>query len=310
MPTGAQRWLVDQLVTFQRRASEELLPLADIRRLFLETAKGWNQGSPTDVRIEGYVYDGAFGATEIIFFRPPDAAARQATLCYLHGGGFVLGSPRSTQLLTALLAARSGWTVASIDYRLSPDHQYPVPLDHTIEAIRHMAHHASKLGLDPEAFALGGDSAGANLALGSARTLHGELSLRALLLLNPALLPDSDAECRTAFARPEFAQRLGDSDMIWKHYLGDTPRDNPRAVPMLGDLAGLPPTYVATAGIDIFLIDAQTAAHLLIEAGVTTSYRLYRDSIHSFMALGDKCPIADRAISEAATFLRSAGSLS
>lgn len=303
----AQQGFVDQLRLFQERAAAVGGDMATLRAMFEVTARAWNDDvSPGGVLTSDTSYTGAFGETWLRVYRPAAAAAALPVIVYLHGGGWIFGSPATADGYARSLCKASGSAVVSVDYRLAPEHRFPVPIDHCIESVRWTAANAGALGIDRSRIALAGDSAGANLALAAAAALRDELPLRALVLICPALAPDVEHPSRTAYCLPELAQRPGGIDAIWDHYLGSRDlRANPRANPLRGTLDGLPPTLVQAAGYDIFLGDSRAGACALIAAGTACTYTEYPRSVHGFTALVGRSPTADAALMEAGDFLNS-----
>jgi len=122
-------------------------------------------GAPDDIETVDLAVCGATGPLAARLYVPPSVPTTSGMVVYFHGGGFVLGSLGSTDPLCRLLAAQSQLRVLSVDYRLAPEHPYPAALDDAIAAFAHVATHADEFGADPGLLAVGGDSAGANLAL-------------------------------------------------------------------------------------------------------------------------------------------------
>lgn len=302
-----QQWFIKQLRLFQERAVTVGGDIPRLRAMFEETARAWNDDVPPDgVLTRDTSYKGAFGETWLRAYRPAVAEAALPVIVYLHGGGWIFGSPATADGYARSLCKASGSAIVSVDYKLAPEHRFPAPIDHCIDSVRWIAANASALGVDRSRIALAGDSAGANLALVAAAALRDELLLRALVLICPALAPDVEHPSRTTYCLPELAQRPGGIDAIWDHYLGSRDlRANPRANPLRGRLDGLPPTLVQAAGYDIFLGDSRAGACALIDAGTACTYAEYPRSVHGFTALVGRSPIADAALMEAGSFLKS-----
>lgn len=219
-------------------------------------------------------------------YTPDGLAEGSPLLVYFHGGGFVVGSVSSHDNTCRLLASTAGVRVLSVDYRLGPDDPFPAAPADAFAAFSYAAQHAAELGADPSAVAVGGDSAGGNLAAGASyQALHAGGPVPAFQLL---FYPTVDWTRRTR-SRDLFGDGffLTDADIEWfrGHYFAD-PKDyaDPLASPLLAeDLRGLPPTYLATAGFDPLRDEGAAYAERLGEAGVPVAYHCHTDLIHGFV---------------------------
>lgn len=241
--------------------------------------------------------------------RPVDSPGLPV-LVYLHGGGWTLFSIDTHDRLMREYAARSGCAVLGVDYSLAPEHRFPRALDDIAEAIDWLAAQGAGHGLDPARFALGGDSAGANLAVSSAVRLRdaGRPAPMALLLNYGAF----DGDHRPSFDAYGDGERYmltgPEMDDFWAIYLGCQDRDDPQirplARPLHADLAGLPPCWLCVARCDVLLDENVEMARRLGEAGVDRTLRIYDGATHSFLEAMSVSRIADRAIAEASDWLR------
>jgi acetyl esterase len=228
-------------------------------------------------------------------------------LVYFHGGGFVIGSIDSYDNTCRFLASNAELRVLSVDYRRAPEHPFPAAPVDAFAAFEFAHGHADELGADPSAIAVGGDSAGGNLAaVTSYQAVRSGRSRPAFQLL---FYPRTDLVKRyrsnELFADGFF---LTDEDLTWfeGHYTPDPERrGDPLASPLLvEDLGGLPPTYLATAGFDPLRDDGAAYARVLREAGVPVIHRCHDDLIHgfvNFIAVGRRFR---EALAEAAGALR------
>ena len=240
-------------------------------------------------------------------YEPVALRAGSPLLVYFHGGGWVIGSVDSHDGLCRYLARHANVRVLSVGYRLAPECPFPAAADDAYAAFRHAASNAESLGADPSAIAVGGDSAGGNLAavvcldalrLGGPRPVF-------QLLFYPATDPSVRRRSRDLFGDGFF---LTDDDMTWfiDHYCPDvSARTDPRVAVLLAeDLRGLPPAYLATAGFDPLRDEGNAFADRLREAGVPVVKRQHDDLIHgyvNFISLGSRFR---EAVSEAAGALR------
>jgi acetyl esterase len=239
-------------------------------------------------------------------FRPMDRP-QLPLVVHFHGGGFVFCNLDTHEPLCRSLAARSGCTVVSIDYRLAPEHPFPVPLEDCYHATQWLAAHAAELSIDAGRIAVAGDSAGGNLAIGVCRLA---LERRGARLAHQALIyPVTDAACDTASWR-----ELGQGYMLsrdfmlwaWECYVPDPARRrDPLASPLrAADLGDLPPASILTADHDPLRDEAEDYAARLRSAGGTVIARRYLGVIHGFASLPFATPLANRALDDLASDLR------
>jgi acetyl esterase len=234
-------------------------------------------------------------------------AGGRALLVYYHGGGWVIGDLDTHDGVCRFLAAHSGALVLSVDYRLAPEHPFPAAVEDAGAAFAWAAAHAAELGADPERIAVGGDSAGGNLAaVTSLLALDSSGPRPAMQLL---IYPATDAS--DAFpSRRLFAEGflLTSADMRWfeGHYVPnhDDRCDRRVSVLRVEDLSGLPPAYVATAGFDPVRDEGEAYAERMREAGVQVALRRHPSLVHSFANLTAVSRTARAAMLEAAGALR------
>lgn len=229
------------------------------------------------------------GEIPIRLYRPSGegSAARPPLMLYAHGGGWVVGSIATHDSLCAELAARTGYVVASVHYRRAPEHPHPAPLDDLQYAADWLARHAVALGLDTERpMALGGDSAGAQLALACAWRARREAPGRydRMLLFYPALDPALSSESAARFAQGPGLTRDA-MRYYWDALLGGPPRAGQEdALPMdwPADELALPAAVLVTAEIDLLRDEGEAFARQLKAAGVPVAQWRARGMIHGF----------------------------
>ena len=204
-------------------------------------------------------------------YRP--AAGMRPAIVYFHGGGWVAGSVMTHDGACAALAQDAEVVVASVDYRLAPEHPFPRPNDDAFAALEWVAANARELGADTARLAVGGDSAGAHLAAGLAQEARDRgIPLAFQLLIYPVIEPDFET---SSYREHAVSATLTRADMMdyWVHYVGDAldTRD-PRAVPSrAASHAGLPPAHVVVAELDPLRDEGVRYAGLLRAAGVPTT---------------------------------------
>ncbi|CRK61020.1 Esterase/lipase [Alloactinosynnema sp. L-07] len=243
------------------------------------------------------------------FYAPEGVGDDAPLLVYYHGGGWVVGDLDSHDNVSRFLAKRAGVKVLSVDYRLAPEHRFPAAVDDALTAFNHAVKNAAELGIDPDRIAVGGDSAGGNLAAVTAlqAVRAGGAVPKFQLLIYPAVDASVRRRSRELFADGFF---LTSADMDWfrEHYApNEDDRVNPLFSPLLAeDLTGLPPAYVATAGFDPLRDEGEAYAERLKESGVKVIAVRYPDLIHgyfNFLGVGRRF---QEAAVEAAVALRTA----
>ena len=261
---------------------------------------------PDDIITHDLTLDGPAGPLSARLYVPPSAPALSGLLVYFHGGGFVLGSLTATDPLCRLLAAQSGVRLLSVEYRLAPEHPYPAGLEDAIAGYRGARERAAELGVDPHLVAVGGDSAGANLALVVA---HQERSAPPAFVL--ALYPVTDAE-RTGGSRELFGTGFGLTAQtiveLERLYLPDgVPADDARgAILRADDLSGMPPVYLSTAGFDPLRDEGEELAARLRADGVPVVWRRFAGLVHGYASFTAVSAAARDATLDAASALRAA----
>ena len=205
---------------------------------------------------------------------------------YFHGGGWVLGSIHSHDAVCRRIAKESGCCVISVDYRLAPEHPYPIPLDDCYGATRHVVDHASDFGIDPNRIALVGDSAGGNLAAAVSLKARdeGSLDIRLQILIYPVIERD--------FETPSYQQcaeghglSLADMRWFWNHYVGDRIPDHYAAPARATSHAGIAPAHVITAEYDVLRDEGEQYARQLAAAGIAVTSKRYDGNLHGFVQL-------------------------
>jgi acetyl esterase len=225
---------------------------------------------------------------------------------FFHGGGWTVGDVDSYDPLCRALANKAQCSVLSVDYRLAPEHPFPAAVDDAYMATRWASEHAGDIGVDRSRIAVGGDSAGGNLAAVTAILARdrGGPSLVFQLLVYPATDQGSERPSWQQFGRG-YLLELESIRYFQKKYLrhGRDYRDW-RASPLLRkDLTGLPPALVITAGFDPLLDDCVAYVEHLRAARVEVEYHCFEGMVHGFLTLGRMFTAADEACDVAARAL-------
>ena len=249
---------------------------------------------------------GPGGPLALRIYRPQNASG--AALVYFHGGGWVIGSIDEADEPCRALANRGRCVVVSVDYRLAPEAKFPGPVEDAYAAVRWVADHAAELGIDAARVAVGGSSAGANLAAAAALVARDRGGPRIAFQL--LTVPVTDLRYGAA-SHDEFATGFGltRADMAWyaEHYIR-TPADldDPYASVLRADLRGMPPALVITAECDPLRDDGEAYAAKLREVGISATAKRYRGMFHGFMAFPNLLGEAAQAYDDAGAALRGA----
>ncbi|WP_027933546.1 alpha/beta hydrolase [Amycolatopsis thermoflava] len=265
-------------------------------------------GKPIEpVRTQEIVIPAAHGPLPATLYVPDGLPSPSPLLVFFHGGGWVVGSRASHDNTARYFAKHAGVRVLSVEYRLAPEHPFPAAPEDAVAAFGYAHAKAADLGVDPDRIAVGGDSAGGNLAAVTAQvtTARGGPAPAFQLLLYPGVDASTRRRSREIFGSGFF---LTDADMTWfiDHYAqARVDRTDPRLSPLLTeDFTGLPPAYVATAGFDPLRDEGEEYAAKLRDAGVPVTLSRQRDLIHgyvNFLGVGRRFR---EATSEAAGALR------
>jgi len=236
----------------------------------------------------------------------PQAATALPALVYLHGGGWVFFSIDTHDRLMREIAARSGRVVIGVDYARAPEARFPVALQQTVAAWRWACAQADALGLDAARIALGGDSAGANLALAAALVLRDAGASPEALLLNYGVYSDDDSsESFTRFDGPCYTLERDEMRGFWQQYLrDDADRANPLAMPMNGALHDLPRCCMVVADCDVLRDSNLAMAERLRAAGVALQLQCHAGATHSFLEAMSFSPTANQALDQICAWLR------
>lgn len=239
------------------------------------------------------------------------AAAPLPVLLYFHGGGFTVGSIATHDILCRELCRLSGAAVASLDYRLAPEHKFPVAADDAWDALEWLRREAKTLGLDAQRLAVGGDSAGGTLAIQNAllaRDLGVPLALQ--LLFYPGTTSHRDTPSHQRFADGFLLEAHG-IEWFFTHYVHQAAdRAHWRFAPLLAaDFSDVAPAWIGLAECDPLVDEGVMYADALRMAGVAVDLEIYRGVVHEFIKMGRAIPEARQAHAAAAQALRQAFSL-
>jgi len=238
--------------------------------------------------------DHAPGAVPVRIYRGGRLGETAPAVIYCHAGGFALGNLDTDHRQCIELAHRGRCTVVSVDYRLSPEHPYPAPLDDASAVLRWVADTAGELGVDPARLAVAGSSAGGALAARLAQgAADGSLPPVVFQLLHQPVLDDRATASKKELATsPSFDAEA--AELMWGYYLG-TQTPSAAAVPARREqFAGLPPALITCAEVDPFRDEAVEYALSLLHAGVSAELHVFAHTCHGFDSLLPDLPASRR----------------
>jgi acetyl esterase len=287
------------------------LSVADARRFYRER-RGFTQPEPPPVGpVRELTAPGPHGTIPLRSYRPLGAAddAALPALVYFHGGGWTIGDLDTHDVVCRTLCAESGCAVLSVDYRMGPEHRFPAAVDDCLAATRFARNEAAELGLDPARIAVGGDSAGGNLAAVVCLALRdaGAAVPAFQLLIYPGTDMRAVAPSHTTNGQG-YVLTADTIDYFRRQYIADPAEwTDWRASPLLAsDHAHVPPALVLTAGFDPLRDEGRQYADALSGAGVPTQYVCFERQIHGFVTMGRVIDEANTALSLCAAALRRA----
>lgn len=271
----------------------------ELRPMFEAMASMWDLAEPSALRsVDQRAVPGPAGDVSVVVYTP-EGEGPFPVLLFLHGGGFFLGSPHSHGPVARELAARSRRVVVSVDYRLTPEHEFPAAVDDCFAALQWVALHAPEIGGDPTRIAVAGDSAGGNL--GAVLTLkardEGGPAIEAQALIYP--VTDSACDSGSMVDNAEgYMLTAASMRWMWGMYVPDeAARSQAYASPLRApDVSGLPPAIVITAEYDPLRDEGEAYAARLAEAGVPVRQVRFDGMIHGFVQMLNVTPRATEAI--------------
>jgi acetyl esterase len=250
---------------------------------------------------------GPAGAIPVRIFVPRQASELLPVLVWLHGGGHVVGTLDSYDALCRQLALQGDCIVVSVAYRLAPEHKFPAGVEDSFAALQWAAEHAAEIGGDPRRLAVGGDSAGGNLAAVCAILARdaGSPSLTMQVLVYPRTAPDEEFPSHHEFAEGHLLTR---KTILWfhRHYRSsDANMQDFRYAPLVcKDLSRLPPALIIVGECDPLHDDGVAYAQRLQREGNTVELTDYPGMIHPFLSMGGAVDAGRRAVTQVADVLK------
>ena len=288
------------------------VPIDEARRIAAAVRAPFAEGGPVMARTVEHIATHGGVSVPVRVHIPPATSTPLAALVYLHGGGWRYFSVDTHDRLMREYAARAGIAVVGIEYALAPEAPYPAALRQTSATLDWLQRDAAALGIDATRLAIGGDSAGANLALAAALQLDASgrpSALRALVLNYGTFRRDTDSASHRLFCGPRYSLTSEEMVGFWRDYLGPAhaTADDASAEPLRATsraLRGLPPCYLAVAECDVLRDDSVALAALLAQADVDVTTVVYPGTTHSFLEAMSIAAVSRRALDETAAWLR------
>lgn len=252
---------------------------------------------PASVKV-GETYAGGCRA----YWHDPEGGAMDRVVLYLHGGGYVIGSPGSHTRMVGHLAKAVGCRALNVDYRLAPEHPFPAAVDDATAAYRWLLDQ----GYTPEHIAISGDSAGGGLTLAALLSIkdQGLPQPAAAVPLSPWTDMEGTGESMTANAGPDLIVSGDPLRQMASQYLGEQDPKNPLAAPLYGDYRGVAPLYIQVGGDETLLDDSTRVAEKAQAAGVEVKLDVFPEMQHVFQSNVGNVPEADDAIDRIGAWLR------
>ena len=306
------------LIAYDPAASQWNRPMdADARKFLDDLAE---QGGPTWPELGVGPAREVFASLGVLFEEGPEVAVVEdrtvagvpcrayvpegaaGTLVYFHGGGWVLGDVGTHDAMCRRLADAGRFAVVSVDYRRPPEEPFPAALDDCVAVTRAVfGNGAGELPVGR--VAVGGDSAGGNLAAGVRVATGGRFDVAGLALLYPVLDASMGTESYREFA-DGYGLTAGAMAWFWENYVGSGGREDPRANVAAADVSDFPPTLVTTCGYDVLRDEGRAFAGRLTEAGRPVEHVEHADQIHGFMHFTGAVPAGRAAVADVAGRVR------
>ena len=287
------------------------LPPAEARAFYRDRRAFTQPDVPEVALVRDLQAEGPHGAIPLRLVRPIGATpeALLPVLVYYHGGGFVIGDLDTHDVLCRELANAAGCAVVAVDYRMAPEHRFPIAVDDCLAAAYWVRRNATALGVDAARLAVGGDSAGGNLAAVVSILARdaGDLAVVFQLLIYPATDQRRSAPSHQTNGQGYLLTK-DTIDYFMGHYFGDPAQNlDWRASPLLhDDLSRLPPAFVLTAGYDPLRDEGLMYSQRLAETGNRGAHICFERQIHGFITMGRVLDEANAAVALCAAELRRA----
>lgn len=284
------------------------VPLVQARAVAEQVRAPWTRGGPPMAAVTEREVPIAAGSLRVRIY-DPGAATPAGMLIYIHGGGWTLFSIDTHDRLMREYAAAGGFLVVGVDYPLSPEARYPIALDAVVALVDWLVDGGARaIGGDARRIAIGGDSAGANLALATALRLRdrGPSEIAGMLLNYGAFSRDCSDEAEARYGGPGSVLDRAEVEYYFANYLGADAKlaGDPYACPLVADCAGLPPAFFAIPECDILSEQSHAMAQRFAAAGVPVDALVYAGATHSFLEAMSVAAVARQAIADGAAWVK------
>ena len=303
--TPQMRYVLERMAKAGRPPFQTLTP-AEAREAYEAGAEVLEETKAVLARVEDFHMPARDGfALPARLYAP--SADKLPVLLYLHGGGFTIGSIATHDGLCRALSALAGCAVVSLDYRLAPEHRFPVAVHDAQDAMHWVAAQGHTLGLDGSRLAVGGDSAGGTLAAVCALLARDAcLPLALQLLIYPGCTAHADTPSHQTYAHG-LVLEAAQVDWFFSQYIAVADRDDWRFAPLNApDHDGLAPAWIGLAELDPLVDEGVLYADKLRHAGVAVDLEIYRGVTHEFIKMGRAVPESRTARADAARALKTA----
>ena len=272
-------------------------------RDFYDTTAGLLQKRPPRIKTIDHQIDLGDDQMRIREYIPKNFKENDHSMLYFHGGGFSIGSIRTHDPVCKFLSEMLGWKIFSVEYRLAPEHRFPIPLEDCDKSMDWLIENADQFEIDINKIAVGGDSAGGNLAacLCIKRIEEGKIQPERQILFYPAVDTGGEYESIKTFTDGYFLLTKELLEWFGNNYLDESDHTNIYAAPMNYDkLEMVPPALIITAGFDPLRDEGKAYAEMLQKNGVKVDYKEYPSLIHGFLnfTIAPECMRAMEEISE------------
>ena len=272
-------------------------------RDFYDTTAVLLQKRPPRIKTVDHLIDLGDDQIMIREYIPKDFKANDHSMLFFHGGGFSIGSIKTHDPVCKFLSKMLGWKIFSVEYRLAPEHRFPTPLEDCDQAMDWLIENADEFEIDINKIAIGGDSAGGNLAAGLCikRIEEGKIKPERQILFYPAVDTGGDYESIKTFTDGYFLLTKELLEWFGNNYIDEADYTNIYAAPMNYEkLNLLPPALIITAGFDPLRDEGKAYAEVLQKNDVKVDYKEYPSLIHGFLnfTIATECFKAMEEISE------------
>ena len=305
--TDQMKAVLDKSAELVENAFDSNVGFVEMRENYIKERRFWNEGGPEMKSTVDRTFDGPMGEFMARYYYPVEAE-KLPVIVYIHGGGFVVGSPDTHDRVCRLLASKTGAAVVSVDYHLSPESRYPTNIEECAIVAKHLHEHGAEEGIDGDDLSFAGDSGGAVLSMATNLWLRDEEhdnSYVKSLLLYYGFYGLLDSVSRRLYGWELDGMRKEDLVYYNQCWLNDLATESEAPyVNMLGnDLkTSMPVCYIAAAGLDPLRDDSECLHIMLDESGIKNEYEVFKGVLHAFIHYTRMLDEANECIDHSAEF--------